>query len=144
LPSLAAVPTNAFADLAASVACSSGSGAQIGHATFDVNGDLKPDLIVTHSCQDQTVGVSEWDVYPNTGTGFGPLTTYALPTAALGATQAAPVSLNGSLACTGGAGSSAFASGYFVAAPLDLVVTAECSDTSVGATRWLVFPAACE
>jgi hypothetical protein len=144
LPTLGGAPTTAFADLAASVACASTSTVQLGHATYDVNGDLKPDLIVTRSCQDQTVGVSQWDVYLNTGTGFGADTPYALPTTALGATQAAPVDLNGSLACAAGAGSSAFASGYFVSPQLDLVVTAECSDTSVGSTRWVVFPAGCQ
>ncbi|HEY8089300.1 MAG TPA: VCBS repeat-containing protein, partial [Polyangiaceae bacterium] len=48
--------------------------------TVDVNGDKKPDLVLTETCSDSTVGSTHWLVYANTGSGFATSpTTFALP-----------------------------------------------------------------
>ena len=142
LPILAAAPPTAFDTFAATVSCS-GSAHKLTFATFDANGDLRPDLVLTGTCDDPSVGVSHWVLLPNTKTGFGPAEPYVLPEATLGATLAAPAGWTGALSCSGGASTSAFVTGYLVPPSLDLIVTATCHDPTVGASRWLLFSGAC-
>ena len=57
-------------------------------ATIDVNGDRKPDLVLTgDTTKSQQVwdasGSPYWKVYLNTGTGFGPATTWPVPRSGL-------------------------------------------------------------
>ena len=42
----------------------------ITYATADLTADGHPDLVVTHDNCDTTVGVSHWDVYPGSASGF--------------------------------------------------------------------------
>ena len=141
LPVLAAAPAAALDTLGSSVACSGVAG-NLAFTTVDANGDLRPDLVVTSACDDPTVGVSHWILYPNTKTGFGPAQAYTLPEITLGATTSAPAGLTGTLDCSG-ASSAAFVTGYLAPPSLDLIVTATCDDATVGASRWLLFAGAC-
>ncbi len=93
---------------------------------LDVNADGQPDLVVTSACDDATIGKTAWRVYLNSGTGFATTATrFALPPAsATGGCANAAVSifdLNGDL-CP------------------HYVVTSLCTDTTVGTSRWLVYP----
>ncbi len=137
LPPIPGESSGAFDSLAGSTACGTGV---LAHAFADLDGDLKPDLIVTSACGDRTVGVLDWLVYPGTGSGFASPTAYALP-AVLGATTASPVTaLSGSLSCTG-VQQPSFAPAHLLDAAEDVVVTATCTDPSVGASRWLALRA---
>ena len=44
----------------------------IAYATLDIDGDFKPDLVMTERNVMATVGTSRWLVYKNMGTGFAP------------------------------------------------------------------------
>jgi hypothetical protein len=137
LPSFAGESNGAFESLAGSTACGTGV---VAHAFADLDGDLKPDLIVTSACGDPTVGVLDWLVYPGTGSGFAAALAYALPPV-LGATAASPVTtLSGSLSCTG-AQQPSFAPAHLLDAAEDVVVTATCTDPSVGVLRWIALRA---
>jgi hypothetical protein len=140
LPSYAGAPSGAFGSLTGSATCGSGA---FTHAFTDVDGDLKPDLVVTSACGDPTVGVGEWLVHAGTGSGFAAPLAYALPVA-LGATSASPVTaLSGALSCNG-AQHPSFGATHLLGLETDLVVTQTCTDPSVGTSRWLAFrPSKC-
>jgi len=104
------------------------------YATGDLDGDGKPDLVVTSDC-DATAGVGSdhWLVYRNTGSGFSAsATTWALPaksgfsfTGGLAATYSCPIYATTDMNADG---------------KPDLVVTSDCDSTSgVGADHWLVY-----
>jgi len=65
-----------FNDLSGDTYCDSYNGyGRPAYTTVDVNGDHRPDLVVTRTCStlagsDPAVGVSRWRVYLNNGTGF--------------------------------------------------------------------------
>ncbi|HMG24599.1 MAG TPA: VCBS repeat-containing protein [Kofleriaceae bacterium] len=54
-------------------------------ATLDINADKRPDLVVTGAMLNQAMkapgypGDAHWEVYLNSGTGFGPLTAWPVP-----------------------------------------------------------------
>lgn len=54
-------------------------------ASFDINGDARPDLVVTGTLLNQAMKApgypadSHWEVYLNSGTGYGALTLWPLP-----------------------------------------------------------------
>jgi hypothetical protein len=141
LPIVTGAPTGSFPSLAAAGKCANGAGAPT-YALTDVNGDRTLDLLVTLDCSDPLTGVSYWQVFPNTVSGFTtPPRLLALPPA-LGATSAAPVGLSGALDCTG-TPRPAFTFTYLAGATLGIVATSVCNDTTVGDTRWLFYPASC-
>jgi hypothetical protein len=113
------------------------------YATLDMNGDAKPDLVVTADCADAKVGLAYWSVFLNTGSGFAATPThFALP---------AGYSNSG--------GIPAFTTPAWVSAALcdnrnvptyslvdadgdgklDLVITSDCADAKVGSAYWSVF-----
>jgi hypothetical protein len=138
LPGFAGAPERAYGAVSGTTPCTNGS---LGYALVDFDGDLKADLVVTSACGDAQTGVNQWLVYPGNGTAFTGPKSYGLP-AALGATTKSPAaSLTGSIAC--GTPATAFDVARLVGAPLDLAVTASCSDPGAGVSRWLVFAPEC-
>jgi hypothetical protein len=127
-----------FPTTSASELCTGGANAPA-YALIDMDADAKPDLLVTRSCTDTTVGTGRWLVYKNTGSGFAATATaYALPPGY----GALPFTSLGSLAsCAGSTGSPGF-----VLADMngdgkpDLLVTQSCTDAAVGTTSWLLYP----
>jgi FG-GAP-like repeat len=135
LPVRGATTSAPFDTTQATVSCT--GGAKQTHALVDVNGDYKPDLVLTQDCSDGTVGVGVWLVLLNSGSAFGTPMPYALPPV-IGATTSAPAGFSGgSLGCSG-ATHAAFGASHFLGQELDLVVTATCTDQTVGTSRWLV------
>jgi len=138
LPVLSEQPTGAFDALTASVSCTNVS-STLNHTFADVDGDLKPDIVVTQTCGDPFVGATDWLVMRNAGAGFDNPEPYILP-AALDATEKTPASdITGALNCATSGSTPGFDSMHLLGPPLDVVVTASCSDSSVGASRWLAF-----
>jgi len=143
LPGLNAQPSGTFDALSASSSCTNNVASSFTHAFVDFDGDLKPDVVVTQSCGDSLVGADYWLVLRNTGTSFEAPEVYELPSA-LNATQTTPANnLTGALACTASHSSPAFASAPFFGTALDVIVTASCTDSSIGSARWLVFEPSC-
>jgi hypothetical protein len=142
LPALTGLPASSFNALSAIGTCTNGSGTPSYFLT-DVNGDTKLDLVVTRDCADALTGVSYWELFTNTGTGFSdPRRTLTLP-AALGGTTAAPVGLSGASVCTAPL-RPAFTTSFLAGNRLNFVVTGVCNDSTVGESRWLVYPATCQ
>ncbi len=143
LPDMAGLPTDSFPSLGAAGTCAAGVGAPT-YAILDADGDARPDLLVTHDCADALTGVSYWQLFTNTGTGFAPaFRAFTLPSA-LGATSAAPVGLTGSSQCATAPTHPAFTTAYLAGLTLDVVVTTGCADATVGRTQWLLYPASCK
>jgi hypothetical protein len=137
-----AAPVGAFPGLSAPPMCS-GARQAPGFATLDVTGNLRPDLLVTRSCNDFTTGVSRWLLYRDTDGGFAPsVATFSLP-AALGGSATAPLTLGGDAACSASPPRPAFFAAYLRQLKLDLVVTLACDDVSIGTSKWLLYEAAC-
>lgn len=132
-----------FTTLQADPACDA---SKPGFETLDMTGDFHRDLLVTRSCVDKTSGVTRWLLYRHAGDqstialARDPV-AFTLPPA-LGATPSAPIGLDAERVCTG-TRRPGFTSTYLVARKLDLVVTETCQDTTVGATRWLIYEAGC-
>jgi hypothetical protein len=116
----------------------SGSNGQV-WTTTDLTGDGFPDLVVTHSCTDVTVGVAHWELYPGARSGFAASpTSFALP--ALPGTLWA-YSCPGS--CSGGSGQTWTTMDLTGAGHPDLVLTHSPTDLTVGSSDWQVFAASC-
>jgi hypothetical protein len=105
-------------------------GAALTYSTFDLTGDGIPDLVVTKSTCDTTVGQTHWDVYLGSASGFAATpTSYAVPP------PTCQVDFDGVASAYGAALS-------FVMTDLtgdgnpDLVVTKSACDTTVGQTHW--------
>jgi hypothetical protein len=132
LPSGAA--TGAFDAMESDAAdCSKGKPA---FAFFDVTGDAFADLVVTTACDDASVGVSKWRVYPGSASGLGAATSFVLPG---GAAFGAPFS--GTVSCST---TQLQAPGYTLTdfdgdGKVDLLVTQSCTDASIGTSSWLVY-----
>jgi hypothetical protein len=100
------------------------------YATTDLDGDGKPDLVVTQLQGDDTDGISHWLVYANTGSGFAAATNWALPTLPYRLAQLAYVDGYQNYATTDLDGDG----------KPDLVVTQLESDNTVGISHWMVYP----
>ncbi|HTJ45361.1 MAG TPA: hypothetical protein VL463_24820, partial [Kofleriaceae bacterium] len=48
-------------------------------ALEDLDGDHRPDLVVTSACDQSSLGTDHWNVYANTGSAFSAATSFALP-----------------------------------------------------------------
>ncbi len=135
-------PTQLFTATASNPACTNDTDGQYAYQTIDLDGDKKPDLVLTLGCGDATIGQANWLVYPNTGKGFGPVKTFALP--GLGGAYPAQLFSHtaGFTACTSDT------DGEYSYAALDvtgdhkpdLVLTRGCGDATIGATQWMVYP----
>ena len=122
LPVIVDAPNSPFTSLGGAVACASGTN-KLTSFLDDMNGDGILDLVVTTACADATVGVSTWLVYFGSASGFASTATrFALPPqSSAGCATVSIFDANGDLLP-------------------DYVVTSLCSDTTVGWSRWLVYP----
>jgi hypothetical protein len=128
LPTIDNAATPAFPQLPfetqAQVSCLSGT-SRLSYLLLDMNGDDSPDLVVTSTCDDATIGQTAWLVYLNQGTGgfASSPTHFAIPTPSTtaGCATSSIFDINGD------------------GLP-DYVVTSLCSDATVGTSRWLVYP----
>jgi hypothetical protein len=105
----------------------------------DVDGDLRPDWVVTSTCSDAYVGTSRWLVYPNGAAGFAQTaTTYALPP---GASLGAFATMNrDTVDCANAPAAPAFAFFDITGdAKPDIVTVKTCSDSTIGTTVWGVY-----
>jgi hypothetical protein len=135
LPDFAGEASPAFPIASGATSCASGT---LRWALDDVDGDFKPDLVVTETCTTAPLAAGDWLVFPNTGTSFGDSKTFAVPPP-LGT----PTSLESALSCSGLTQVPAFQATHFFGDELDLVETQSCTDTTVGASRWLVYRPIC-
>jgi hypothetical protein len=143
LPSLTGAPAGSFATFSFAGQCANGSGTPT-YTVADIDGNTVLDLLVTRDCSDDLTGVSYWDVYPSVaGAGFSsPARKLALPTA-LGATSAALAGLSEPSSCTAPL-RPAYVTTYLAGSSLELALTAVCNDSTVGDSRWLLYPMTCE
>ncbi len=142
LPSAPGQPAGAFDAIVGSTSCGAGSStASLTHSLVDVDGDLKPDMVVTEACNDTQTGVVYWLVFPNTGATFDAPAAYGIP-ALLGATSSHPIGLSGALSCSAPA-TPAYESAHVLGLELDVVETQACSDATLGVSRWLAMRAHC-
>lgn len=111
------------------------------YRTFDIDGDLKVDMVVVSACDDAFLSTTTWRVHKGTGTGFTDTPEpFALP--------ALPAPFRGMyrdpMKTTADCSASPLARSYEVAdfdgdfAP-DMLVTRQCNDPTVGAARWLLY-----
>jgi hypothetical protein len=128
LPSFGA---RAFSSGLASTGCPS-------YSVLDMNGDRKPDLVVTRDCSSTSnVGTSDWSVYLNTGTAYPTTaTSWTLPAYGPSAFIGGP---SARAYCAGGVPGYATVDMTGDALP-DLVVSDDCiSTTNVGTDHWLIY-----
>ena len=142
LPTLPGVTLHAFDALAAGAACT-GAQPTPGFAAVDVDGDLRPDLLVTRACADVSTGVANWLLYKNQDGGLATASAALALPSALGGSVTAPLGLGGNAACTAGPPRPAFAAVSLAHSKLDLVVTSACADVTVGTSRWVVYEPTC-
>lgn len=124
----------AFEHLAGPGACGDGE-LKPAYALLDLDGDERLDLVVTDNCYSESLGRSHWLVHASSGAGFA-LTgsEWGLPD--YGPEAFEQVSSAG--ACTGGKLEPAFGLADLDGdEAVDLVVTDDCIDESVGRTGWL-------
>ncbi len=142
LPAITGVPASSYTALAATGTCANGTGAP-SYTLADIDGDAILDLLVTRDCSDALSGVAYWEVFPRTGSGFAaPPRKLTLP-AALSTSTTGAVGLSGASQCTSPQ-RPAFTATSLTGEKLDLVITSVCTDSTVGSSRWLVFPGGCE
>jgi len=110
-------------------------------ALFDLDGDAAPDVVLTASCQDATVGSSRWLFHPSRGARFdGVPIGWTLPTDfPVGSFERT----HGESSCT-----SADRPAWFLADPdgtgvVDLLITEDCDDADVGTSRWTRYLGSC-
>jgi len=143
LPVLPGVPSlGAFAALGAQPVCS-GANQGLGFTTLDVNGNLRPDLLVTRACNDSTTGVTHWLLFRDEDGGFASTAAALSLPSSFGGTVTAPLTLGSDASCTSGPVRPGFLAAYLARLKLDLVVTSVCGDPTVGTSRWLVYEASC-
>lgn len=138
LPAIGQAGTRPFPSTAGSSYVSAGDTIQF--TTTDLDGDRRPDLVITSQSNDPSVGTSRWLVFKNTGSGFAatPL-SFALPdVGAVGPFVAFPF-LSG-LGKLSAAQSIQFRTLDLDGdGRLDLAVTGITGDGTLGSTRWSVF-----
>ena len=130
--------TGAFTAMSqAASACTGGQDAPA-FAFFDITGDGKPDLVMTQTCSDASIGTSAWSVFAGSGTGVAQTAApFPLPATPI-FTAGAFASPGGALVCSAQVSRPAFGLFDFNGdGKLDLVITEACGDATVGETRWL-------
>jgi hypothetical protein len=114
------------------------------YTVVDLTGDGKADLVVESDCADSTVGATKWLVFPNTGSGFAQTAmSFSLPPGYSSNTRTGAFGGPEGPLCSG------TDVPFYTVVDLtgdgkaDLVVESDCADSTVGATKWLVFPNGC-
>lgn len=122
----------------------------IAYTTTDLTGDRKPDLVVTERNALAGVGVSKWQVFPNTGSGFGVPVGSALPGVGAEATRTPFAQLADNESIIGMLDANnysviAYATTDLLAdGKVDLVITDRNAQAGVGTGRWQIFAGACD
>jgi hypothetical protein len=151
LPDVGAAPgTTPFPELADSESIigklDSSTFSVIAYATLDMDGDHKPDLVITDRNAMPGVGTSKWLVYKNIGSGFAATPTeFALPDvgAAPGTTPFAQLADNESI--IGNLDSSTFSVIAYSTLDMDgdgkpdLLITDRNAMPGVGTAKWLLY-----
>jgi hypothetical protein len=110
-----------------------------GFFTSDITGDGRTDLVVYAGCADATVGVDHWVVHSGGPTGFGAAQTLALPPGyPTGAFARGPLAATADCESGDPAEAIGWALGPVDRGPASILVTADCADASLGASRWRV------
>jgi hypothetical protein len=130
-----------FTSLGGSMDCS-GTGTA-SWSVIDMNGDERPDFLLTRACADPTIGTTHWDVYLGKGTGFSTsATSFALPSIA-GAVESdgEPLftSLEGSVGCSGTPAAAWSVVDMNGDKRPDFLLTRACTDSTIGNSRWDVY-----
>jgi len=103
-----------------------------------MDGDLRPDWLVTSTCNDVSVGSSQWLYYANGPKGFAQAATpFALPAGA--PTGAFTSTSRAQKNCAGNLPAFAFVDLTGDLVP-DIVMPDVCDDSSIGATAWRIYP----
>ncbi len=106
------------------------------HTITDMDGDRRPDLVVYKTCDDAAVGQTFWRVHRNTGSGFAQEPArWALPS---GYAPGAFDLFGDGTACSTRQGVTAGMVDIDGDGRVDLLVTTDCADASVGVTHWKV------
>jgi G:T-mismatch repair DNA endonuclease (very short patch repair protein) len=118
----------------------------IAYATLDMDGDHKPDLVITERSAMQGVGSSSWLVYKNTGSGFATTPTeFALPAVGADANRVPFAQLASDESVIGMLGSGDLSVIAYVTSDMDadgkpdLVITERNAVPGVGSSKWLVY-----
>jgi hypothetical protein len=120
---------------AVSDTCSNGE--EYTHLTTDLDGDARPDLVVTDACDALEVGTSNWLLYRGGDGGFaGEPTSFTLPEI-FGSEEFQTAA--GSVTCDGGERFTHDLLDLNGDGRPDLVVTDRCDRLGVGTDTWLVF-----
>jgi hypothetical protein len=142
LPVVEGAAVRPLAALSGQPACGS-SPALPGYSTLDSNGDLKPDLLFTRSCTDALSGITHWLIYKNGDAGLSTTAEqFSLPVA-LGGSVTSPLVFTSAEACAGTPLRPAYFTSYLVKLTLDVIVTSQCNDPTVGTSRWLLYQGSC-
>src|SRR5206468_846358 len=67
-----------FAGLSGTLSCTGGANLPE-YTVVDLNGDLRPDLVMFARCSDSLTGRTTWGLHRNTGSAFAIRETFALP-----------------------------------------------------------------
>jgi hypothetical protein len=107
------------------------------YALRDVDGDLRPDIVVYTDCTDATVGISHWDVYLNNAPGFADVPVeFALPEPPPNHPWSA---LERTTCDVGGQGAAYSLVDVNGDLRLDLLIFSDCADATVGTAEWRVY-----
>jgi hypothetical protein len=119
--------------------CNPNTGAPT-YSTFDLTGDRHPDLVITAQCGDLTIGQDHWLVFPGGSSGFGAAMNWSLPAGQTGTfDQTANIPI-----CNPNTGAPTYSTFDLTGdGHPDLVITAQCGDSSIGSDHWIVFASDC-
>lgn len=110
---------------------------ELSYTTLDMNGDHRPDLVVTDRCDAAGIGTNRWDVFLNSGTSFATVPLeWTLPSG-FGADHLDDVAKDGAGPCVQGELSYSAMDMNGDEQP-DLVVTDRCDLGGVGTDHWEV------
>ncbi len=116
-----------------SFSSSAGSSSGLAYGLLDLASGSRPDLVVFHDACDTTVGGSHWDVYPSSASGFAATPSpFSIPAARCNSSFDAAASYTGSVSYQ--------TLGLVSPKQLDLVVTRDTCDSTIGQSHWDVYP----